>query len=115
MYGIANAGAKGSLLTLDRHRVHGFGRQFHGAGGADRPGVQPTTVTQSSDMTGLVNTGGTFADPVPIAVLESQVRISSGTGRISGGNRLHQRRADARPAATPGVTYPAGHGHRIRH
>jgi hypothetical protein len=76
MYGIAAAGAQGLLLTL-------VGTQSSVSGGNSmalmytiNPALQPTTITQPSDATALVNTGGATADPVAVAVLESQARIS---------------------------------------
>jgi len=79
MYGIAMTGAKGQLLTL-------IGSQSTVSGGNSaspmymiNPSFQPTTIAQPSDATALVSTGGAPADPVAIAVLESQARISGGT------------------------------------
>jgi len=90
MYGIATVGAKGSLLTL-------VGTQPTVSGGNSAappdlggvmidPSLQPSTVDQPSDATGLVSTGGASADPLSVAVLESEVRISGGTGSYTQGN-----------------------------
>ena len=85
MYGIAKAinkqgtTPKGKLLTL-------IGTQSTVSGGNSQapmalidPTLQPTKINQPADAVGLVNTGGATADPVAVAVLESQARISSGT------------------------------------
>ena len=78
MYGIAKAGAKGMLATL-------IGNQSTVSGGNSAapmalidPTLQPTKISRPSDATALVNTGGASADPVAVAVLESQTRISGG-------------------------------------
>src|SRR6185437_12070130 len=88
MYGIAKVGAKGDLLTL-------VGTQATVSGGNSAappnlggvmidPALQPSTITRPSDAIGLVSTGGASADPVAVAVLESQERISGGTGYQAG-------------------------------
>ena len=86
MYGIAMAGAQGLLLTL-------VGTESSVSGGNSQapmelisPSLQPTTISQPSDATALVNTGGATADPVAVAVLESQARISGGTTAYQAGN-----------------------------
>src|SRR5215471_13119552 len=86
MYGIAMAGRTGQLMTL-------AGTQSSVSGGNSmapmeliNPALQPTTITQPSDATALVPipAGGT-QDPLSVAVLESQTRISSGTGLYNNG------------------------------
>jgi hypothetical protein len=79
MYGIAKAGAKGSLLTL-------IGTQSTVSGGNSLaptmlidPTNQPTKISSATDDTGLVDTGGATADPDSLAVLQAQARISGGT------------------------------------
>ena len=79
MYGIAKAGTRGKLLNL-------VGNQSSVSGGNSAapmymidPLFQPTTIAVPGDDTGLVSTGGAKADPLSIAVLESQTRISGGT------------------------------------
>src|SRR5579862_4120687 len=64
MYGIARAGAQGLLLTL-------IGTEASVSGGNSmapmmyiNPALQPTTISQPSDATALVNTGGASADPL---------------------------------------------------
>lgn len=96
MYGIAETGAaKGRLLTL-------IGNESTLSGGNSaapmymiNPSLQPTKISQASDATALVNTGGASADPVAVAVLESQARIS-------GGSTLYDSSA---PAATAGTEF----------
>ena len=94
MYGIYDAGANGSLLTL-------IGTQPTVSGGNSAApmslinlSVSPTVVTKSSDITGLVNTGqlGTmFTDPNDaVNVLESTIRISGGNSTSSFGGELGQ-------------------------
>lgn len=79
MYGIAMTGARGKLLNL-------VGNQSSVSGGNSaappymiNPLFQPTTIAVPADDTGLVSTGGAPADPVSIAVIESQARISGGS------------------------------------
>jgi hypothetical protein len=83
MYGIAQVGANGSLLTLvgTEPTVSGgnSGAPPNLGGVPINPAWQPSTIDQPSDATGLVSTGGTSADALSVAVLESEVRISSGT------------------------------------
>ena len=114
MYGIAIAGAVGQLMTL-------CGTQSSVSGGNSmapplliNPALQPTTISQPSDATSLVPIppGGT-QDPLSVAVLQSQVRISGGSAPQAGtADTAAFTGALAVPsAATPGVqlyTDPAG-------
>jgi hypothetical protein len=100
MYMIAKAGAKGLLLTLT-------GTESSVSGGNSMapmmyvdPALQPTTINQPSDATGLVSTGGAPADPVSVAVMESQARISGGTGLYTSGSNA----AFTGALSAPGVT-----------
>jgi hypothetical protein len=88
MYGIAMAGAQGQLLTLagTQSSISGGNSMAPMSIPAINPALQPTTVTQPSDAVALVNTGGAIASPMSVAVLESQVRISSGDGQYQSGN-----------------------------
>ncbi|MFZ1869641.1 MAG: hypothetical protein WAU49_14265, partial [Steroidobacteraceae bacterium] len=83
MYGIAQVGANGSLLTL-------VGTEPTVSGGnsvapPDLGGVminsalQPSVIDQPSDAVGLVSSGGASATALSVAVQESQERISAGT------------------------------------
>ena len=104
MYGVAMAGAQGLLLTL-------IGTESSASGGNSQapmalidPSLQPTTINQPSDATALVDTGGATADPVAVAVLESQARISGGSSAYVSGNSASFTGALAAPnGGTPGV------------
>jgi hypothetical protein len=109
MYAIAMAGAKGLLLTL-------IGTDSSVSGGNSvapmmyiNPALQPTTIDQPSDATALVSTGGASADPTSVAVLESQARISGGTGQYAAGSNAAFTGALSAPnGSTPGVSiYPS--------
>ena len=86
MYGIAMAGRKGQLLQL-------IGTQSSVSGGNSQapmelidPALQPSTITQPSDATSLVPIPpGGKQDPLSVAVMESQTRISGGTGLYNNG------------------------------
>ncbi|MGH8211102.1 MAG: hypothetical protein ACREU6_16200 [Steroidobacteraceae bacterium] len=84
MYGIAAAGARGKLLNL-------VGNQSSVSGGNSaaympNPLFQPSTIAVPADDVGLVSTGGAPSDPVSVAVLESQARISGGSAPYAGTN-----------------------------
>jgi hypothetical protein len=104
MYGIAEAGAQGLLLTL-------VGTESSVSGGNSmalmytiNPALQPTTISQPSDATALVNTGGATADPVAVAVLESQARISGASTLYQSGTETSIGGALSAPGGgTPGV------------
>ena len=86
MYGIAMAGRRGQLLTL-------IGTDSSVSGGNSmapmeliNPALQPTTISQPSDATSLVPIPpGGKQDPLSVEVLETQTRISSGTGAYNSG------------------------------
>src|SRR5437763_514829 len=84
MYGIAKAGAQGLLLTLAGTESTVSGGNSQAPMALVDPALQPTTISQPSDATALVNIGGATADPVAVAVLESQARISGGTITLGG-------------------------------
>ena len=92
MYGIHDAGANGSLLTLIGSEPSDSGGNSMAPAALIDLTVRPTVVTQSSDVTGLVNTGqlGTMftnsADTA--AVLESTIRLSGGSTVGSFGGKL---------------------------
>ncbi len=109
MYGVAMAGSKGLLLNL-------IGTVSSVSGGNSmappmliNPAFQPTTIAQPSDATGLVSTGGASADPLSVAVIESQTRISGGNGAFVSGTETSIGGAMSAPSgSTPGVQmYPA--------
>jgi hypothetical protein len=108
MYAIAMAGAQGLLLTL-------IGTESSVSGGNSvapmmyiNPALQPTTIDQPSDATALVSTGGASSDPLSVAVMESQARISGGTTPFtSGSNAAFTGALTAPSGTTPGVAiYP---------
>jgi len=86
MYGIAMAGRKGQLLQL-------IGTESSVSGGKSmapmeliNPALQPTTISQPSDATSLVPIPpGGKQDPLSVEVLETQTRISGGTGLYNNG------------------------------
>jgi hypothetical protein len=105
MYGIAMAGAQGQLLTL-------IGTQSSVSGGNSEapmmlinPALQPTTINQPSDATALVPIPpGGQQDPLSVAVLESQTRISGGSALFTSGNEATIGGALSAPSgSTPGV------------
>jgi hypothetical protein len=109
MYGIAMAGCNGLLLDL-------VGTQSSVSGGSSmappmliNPALQPTTINQPSDATGLVSTGGASSDPLSVAVMESQTRISSGNAPFVSGSEGSIGGALSAPnGSTPGVNlFPA--------
>jgi hypothetical protein len=104
MYGIAMAGAQGQLLTL-------IGTQSSVSGGNSEapmmlinPALQPTTISQPSDATALVPIPpGGVQDPLSVAVIESQTRISGGSAPFASGNEATIGGALSAPNGTPGV------------
>src|SRR5215470_1323616 len=86
MYGIAMAGAQGSLLTLIGTESSVSGGNSQAPMALINPALQPTTISQPADAVALVNTGGATADPVAVAVLESQARISGGNTPYTAGS-----------------------------
>ena len=89
MYGIYDAGADGSLLTLIGTQATTSGGNSMAPAALINLAVSPTVVRQASDVTGLVNTGqlGTmFTDPNDaVQVLESTIRLSGGDLASAGG------------------------------
>ena len=89
MYGIYDAGADGSLLTLIGTQATTSGGNSMAPAALINLAVSPTVVRKSSDVTGLVNTGqlGTmFTDPNDaVQVLESTIRLSGGNLASAGG------------------------------
>lgn len=101
MYGIAKVGAAGSLLNL-------IGSQSSTSGGNSmapaymiQANLQPAVIQRPADATALVDTGGASGDPLAVATLESQARITGGTAPFNA--------ASPDPAAFTGVlTAPNG-------
>ena len=84
MYGIAMTGARGKLLNLVGNVSSVSGGNSAAPAYMINPLFQPTTIALPSDDVGLVSTGGAPADPVSVAVLESQARISGGNAVYAG-------------------------------
>jgi hypothetical protein len=84
MYGIAMTGARGTLLNLVGNVSSVSGGNSMAPAYMINPAFQPTTIALPSDDVGLVSTGGAPADPVSVAVLESQARISGGNALYTG-------------------------------
>jgi hypothetical protein len=103
MYGIAKAGAQGLLLTLAGTESSVSGGNSQAPMALIDPSLQPTTITQPSDATALVDTGGATADPVAVAVLESQARISGGSTPYTPGDPSTITGALSAPGGQPGV------------
>jgi hypothetical protein len=107
MYGIATAGAQGLLLTLVGTESSVSGGNSQAPMALINPALQPTTISQPSDSTSLVPLppGGGTQDPLAVAVLESQVRISGGIATQGGpGDTAAFTGALSMPnGATPGV------------
>jgi hypothetical protein len=104
MYGIAMAGANGLLLDLIGTQSTVSGGNSEAPAALINPALQPTTISQPSDATGLVSTGGASADPLSIAVLESQTRISGGASPFVAGTETSIGGALSAPTgSTPGV------------
>jgi hypothetical protein len=92
MYGIHDAGANGSLLPLIGTMPTVSGGNSMAPSALINLTVSPTVVTQSSNITGLVNTGqlGTiFSNPADaVSVLESTIRLSGGSTVGTYGGKL---------------------------
>ncbi|HYL03274.1 MAG TPA: hypothetical protein VEU54_07620 [Steroidobacteraceae bacterium] len=105
IYGIAKAGAKGTVLNL-------VGTESSVSGGNSQalmytidPSLQPATIQQPSDATALapIPPGGT-PDPLAVAELESETRISGGTTPYTAGNTTSFTGVLSAPnGSTPGV------------
>lgn len=89
MYGIARAGADGSLLTLIGSRSSDSGGNSMSPAMLVDPGIRPTKVDRPSDVTGMVDTGqliGVLSQADAVAVMESIERISNAKlNRVSTG------------------------------
>ncbi len=107
MYGIAMAGAQGLLLTLIGTESSVSGGNSQAPMALINPALQPTTISQPSDSTSLVPMppGGGAPDPLAVAVLESQVRISGGnTAQVGAGDTAAFTGTLSMPnGGTPGV------------
>lgn len=80
MYGIARAGADGSVVTLIGSRNSDSGGNSMAPAALIDPTIRPTKVDRPSDVTGMIDTGSLeqFLNPQAIIpVMESVARISS--------------------------------------
>src|SRR5579864_8680949 len=112
MYGIAKAGAKGQLMTLCGTVSSVSGGNSMAPMALINPALQPTTISQPSDATALVPIPpGGQQDPLSVATLESQARISTGTTPQPGGGgdpSVFTGALSLPNGSTPGVSiYPA--------
>jgi hypothetical protein len=115
IYGIAAAGAKGTVVNL-------VGTDSSVSGGHSmalmytiQPALQPTTIQRPSDAIALapVPPGGGGPDPLAIAELESETRISAGTTPYAGAGSTGGEFTGAlsNPSgSTPGVQLISGGG-----
>jgi hypothetical protein len=107
MYGIAMAGAQGLLLTLIGTESSVSGGNSQAPMALINPALQPTTISQPSDSTSLVPMppGGGAPDPLAVAVLESQARISGGnSAQVGAGDTAAFTGTLSMPnGSTPGV------------
>ena len=85
MYGLAMIGSRGTLLNLVGNQSSVSGGNSASVPYMINPLFQPTTISLPGDDVALVSTGGAPADPVSVAVLESQTRISGGNGLYAAG------------------------------
>ena len=79
MYGIAQAGADGSLLSLIGSRSSDSGANSMSPAMLIDPAIRPTKVDRPSDVTGMIDTGqliGVLNQDDAVAVMESIERIS---------------------------------------
>jgi hypothetical protein len=115
IYGIAEAGAKGTVVNL-------VGTDSSVSGGNSaalmytiNPALQPATIQEPSDAVALApaTPGGGAPDPLALAELESETRISAGTtayqGASSTGSEFTGALSDP-SGSTPGVQLIPGGG-----
>ena len=105
MYGIAKAGRTGQLLTLIGTNSSVSGGNSMAPMELINPAWQPTVIAQPSDATALVPLPpGGSPDPLTVATIESQTRISAGTTPQSGSSDTAAfTGALSMPGAQPGV------------
>ena len=115
IYGIAQAGAKGTVVNL-------VGTDSSVSGGNSmalmytiQPALQPATIQQPSDAVALapVTPGGGPPDPLALAELEAETRISTGTTPYTGSGSSGSEFTGALSnpnGSTPGVQLVPGGG-----
>ena len=115
IYGIAEAGAKGTVVNLVGTNSSVSGGNSMALMYTIQPALQPTTIRQPSDAIALapVPPGGGPPDPLAIAELESETRISAGTGPYQGAGSTGSEFSGALSnpnGSTPGVQLIPGGG-----
>jgi hypothetical protein len=115
IYGIAEAGAKGTVVNLVGTNSSVSGGNSMALMYTIQPALQPTTIRQPSDAIALapVPPGGGPPDPLAIAELESETRISAGTGPYQGAGSTGSEFSGALASpsgSTPGVQLIPGGG-----
>jgi hypothetical protein len=114
LYGIAEAGARGTVLPLVGSDSSVSGGNSMALMYTIQPALQPATIQQPSDAVALAPQppGGGAPDPLALAELESQTRISAGTSPYTGAGSTGSEFTGAlsNPSgSTPGVQfYPSG-------
>jgi hypothetical protein len=115
IYGIAEAGAKGTVVNLVGTNSSVSGGNSMALMYTIQPSLQPATIQRPSDAVALapVTPGGGAPDPLAIAELESETRISSGTSPYQGASSTGTEFTGAlsNPSgSTPGVQLIPGGG-----
>ena len=105
MYGLAIAGSRGRLLNLVGNVSSVSGGNSASVPYMINPLFQPTTIAVPADDVALVSSSGAAPDPVSIAVLESQTRISGGHDLTPAGGPGESQFTGvlSQPAGTAGV------------
>ncbi|HLY53666.1 MAG TPA: hypothetical protein VKQ31_11690 [Steroidobacteraceae bacterium] len=115
IYGIAQAGAKGTVVDLVGTNSSVSGGNSMALMYTINPSLQPATIQSPSDAVALApqTPGGGPPDPLALAELESEARISAGTspyqGASSTGSEFTGALADP-SGSTPGVQLIPGSG-----
>jgi hypothetical protein len=115
IYGIAQAGAKGTVVNLVGTESSVSGGNSQALMYTIQPALQPTTIQQPADAIALapVPPGGGPPDPLAIAELESETRISAGTSPYQGAGSSGSEFSGALASpsgSTPGVQLIPGGG-----
>jgi hypothetical protein len=115
IYGIAQAGAVGTVVNLVGTRSSVSGGNSMALMYTIQPSLQPTTIQQPSDAIALapVTPGGGAPDPLALAELESETRISAGTSPYQGSTSTGSEFTGALSnpgGSTPGVQLVPGGG-----
>src|SRR5579863_6189078 len=114
IYGIAEAGAKGTVVSLVGSNSSVSGGNSMALMYTINPALQPATIQQPSDAVALappMPPGG--ADPLALPELESEARISSGTAPYQGASSTGSEFTGVLTApsgSTPGVQLVPGGG-----